>query len=221
MQNQKYYRLAVFSAFFLLLQVVNFSTAQAQESKQKPEMSVVGIELGNRESAKKYLLPGHAPRVQEDGKASYFFYNEWGTQVMRLTVASVDDPYFITEIEVFSVGETYSKRHYQDKEHGLMMTENGIFIGFRQTAMNLIVGIRNAGKPNMIGPGEVIDLKGEPKERVKAEENREVLTYEISDIKLSDENLTANYEARYEFYKKKLKRFSLKINLEKEKLAKK
>jgi hypothetical protein len=221
MQNQKYYRLAVFSAFFLFFQVVSVFTAQAQESKQTPEMSVVGIELGNRESAKKYLLPGHAPRVDEEGRAGYYFYNEWGTQVMRLTVASVDDPYFITEIEVFSVGESYSKRHYQDKEHGLMMTENGIFIGFRQTAMNLIVGIRNAGKANIIGPGEVIDIKGEPKDRVKPEENREVLTYAIPDVKLAEENLTADYEARYEFYKKKLKRFSLKINLDKEKLAKK
>lgn len=221
MQKQKFYRLAVLSAFFLIFQVVNIFTAQAQESKQTPEMSVVGIELGNRESAKKYLLAGHAPRVDEEGRASYYFYNEWGTQVMRLTVASVDDPYFITEIEVFSVSESYKKRHYQDKEHGLMMTENGIFIGFRQTAMNLIVGVRNAGKANIIGPGEVVKIKGEPKDRIKEDENREVLTYEISDIKLSEENLTADYEARYEFYKKKLKRFSLKINLDTEKLAKK
>ncbi len=208
---KKHYRLTVFLSVFLILTI----SAAAQIAEIKPEMSVVGIELGNRESAKKYLLPGHVPRVEEDGRASYYFYNEWGTQVMRLTVASVDDPYFITEIEVFAVGKSYTKRHYQDKENGLMMTENGIFIGFRQTAMNLIVGVRNVGKPNTIGPGNVIDIKGEPKERVKTEEDREVLTYEIPNIKLAEENLSADYEARYEFSKKKLKRFSLKIKLNK------
>lgn len=202
------------SAVFLLLFFVFVFSSFAQNSEGKPEMSVVGIELGNRESAKKYLLAGHVPRVEEDGRASYYFYNEWGTQVMRLTVASVEDPYFITEIEVFAVGKSYTKRHYQDKENGLMMTENGIFIGFRQTAMNLIVGVKNAGKANTIGPGNVVKIKGEPKERIKPEEDREILTYEIPNIKLADEK-TADYTASYEFYKKKLKRFSLKITPQK------
>lgn len=220
MQKQKFYRFAVFSALFLLIQVVNISLIKAQESKSTPEMSVVGIELGNRESAKKYLLAGHSPRLDEEGRASYYFYNQWGTQVMRLTVPSLDDPYFITEIEVFSVGKSYTKRHYQDNENGLMMTENGIFIGFRQSAMNFIVGVRNVGKANTITPKEIVKIKGEPKEQNEPEKDRRILSYEFSDIKLADGE-TADYQASYEFYKKTLKRFSIKLVANEEKLAKK
>ncbi len=218
---QKFYRLAAFSTFFLIFHVVNLSTINAQDSESTPEMSVVGVKLGDRESAKKYLLPGHLPRIDEEGRASYFFYNEWGTQVMRLTVVSVDDPYFVTEIEVMAVGESYRKKHYQDKENGLMMTENGIFIGFRQTAMNFIIGVRNAGKANTIGPGEVVKIKGEPETREKVGEKGEVFTYSISDVTLTDVDLKANYEARYEFAKNKLSKFSIKIAVDAEKLAKK
>lgn len=218
---QKFYRLAVFSTFFLAFYVVNLSTINAQDSKSTPEMSVVGVKLGDRESAKKYLLQGHIPRVDEDGRASYTFFNQWGTQVMRLTVASIDDPYFVTEIEVKAVGESYLKKHYQDKQNGLMMTENGIFIGFRQTMMNLIVGVRNAGKANTIGPGEVVKIKGVPESRTKVGEKGEEIRYSMSDVKLSDDELTANYEAHYEFVKNKLSKFVLKIDVSAEKLAKK
>lgn len=208
MQIKKFYRLSVFAAIF---SAFLFTFANAQESSTAPEMSVVGIKLGDRESAKKYLLSGHVPRVDEEGRTSYFFYNEWGTQVMRLTVASADDPYFITEIEVFAVNDSYRKRHYQDTKNGLMPTENGIFIGFRQTAFNLIVGVRNVGKANTIGPSEVVKLKGEPNERVTIEKDRELLKYEVGDVELDDES-TADYRAEYEFYKKKLKRFLIKID---------
>ncbi|MEZ5425267.1 MAG: hypothetical protein R2747_03280 [Pyrinomonadaceae bacterium] len=213
MQTQKYFRIASLSLFFFLFIFASPNFAQPKEVK--PELSVVGVELGNRETAKKYLLPGHHPRAEEDGRASYYFYNEWGTQVMRLTVPSVDDPYFINEIEVFSVGKSYQKRHYQDAEHGLMMTENGIFIGFRQTAMNLFVGIRNVGKKNQIGPEALIDIKGEPTEREETGEKGEVLIYEIDNVKVADSETPGKYTGRYEFYKGKLKRFSLKIDLEK------
>ena len=75
---QKFYRLAAFSTFLLIFYVVNFSTINAQESNATPEMSVVGVKLGDRESAKTYLLPGHLPRIDEEGRASYFFYNVCG-----------------------------------------------------------------------------------------------------------------------------------------------
>lgn len=217
MRIPKFQQIVLFSAVLLIFQTFTIS---AQDSIGKPELSVVGVELGNRESAKNYLLPGHSPRVEEDGRAGYFFYNEWGTQVMRLTVASVDDPYFITGIEVFAVGDSYQKKHYQDTKNGLMMTENGIFIGFRQTAMNLIIGIRNAGKRNTIGPDAVIDIKGEPTKREKIDEKGEALIYEIPAVKVKDSETDVKYVARYEFSGKKLKRFSLKIIVEDEKLAK-
>ncbi len=209
---QRFYRYAALSAFFLFLFGASFLSASAQDLKTGPERSVVGIELGNRDSAKKYLLPGHVPRVDDEGRTSYFFYNEWGTQVMRLTVPSAEDPYFVTEIEVVAVGKSYRKRHYQDKENGLMMTENGIFIGFRQTAMNLFVGVRNLGKANTIGPGEVVKIKGEPDSRTKSDENVELLTYSLPGVMFENADFTADYYAEYEFSKNKLRRFLIRID---------
>lgn len=215
---QKFYRLAVLASILLLFQFVQTANAQT-ESRGTPELSVVGVELGNRESAKEYLKTGHSPRPEPDGRASYYFYNEWGTQVMRLTVPSVDDPFFITEIEVFAVGESYQKTHYQDKENGLFITENGVFIGFRETAMYVLFAVKNAGKKNQIGPDSLVDIKGEPAERFESEQKREVLTYTIPGVKVKDAETPGTYTARYEFSKKKLRRFSFKIEFDDERIA--
>ena len=214
MQKPNFLRLSFVFLLFLIIQVANVSIVNAQKSENTPELSVAGIELGNRESAKKFLTDGYSPRPEEDGRASFYFYNEWGTQVMRLTADSMDDPYYLTEIEVFGVGESYTNTHYVAKDTGIFATENGIFIGYRQSVASIIIGIPNVGRKNRIGPKDVIGIKGEPLERKKTEENREVVTYEFSDVKLPGENVTADYAARYEFYKKRLRRFSIKINVD-------
>ncbi len=213
MQNYKYSRLTIIFSLFLIFQFADSAIVNAQKSENTPELSVAGIELGNRESAKKFLTEGFSPRPEEDGRVSYYFYNEWGTQVMRLTADSADDPYYLTEIEVFGVNRKYTNTHYVAKDTGLFVTENGIFIGYRQSVASIIIGIPNVGRKNRIGPNDVVDIKGKPLERKKTDNKREVVTYQIPDIKLSDENAAADYTARYEFYEKKLRRFSISIDV--------
>ncbi len=221
MQKQKYYFIAALSAMFAIFQFASGYTVQAQTSKAAPEMSVAGIQLGSRESAKAFLTSGHQPRVGKDGRPTYYFYNKFGSQVMKLTAASFDDPYFLTEIEVFAVGAKYQERHFQAENVKYFSTENDIFIGFKQSAMYLIAGVKNTGGKNEITPKDVVELKGEPSGRVNKEKNREVLSYDISDVKLPNEKMTTNYQASYEFYKKKLKRFSIKLDLDERMQAKK
>lgn len=218
MQNKKFYRLVV----LVIFQIVLVTGLQAQEaSETKADLSVAGIELGNRESAEKFLKDGYSPRIEEDGRVSYAFYNEWATQVMRLYAPSMEDKYFITEIEVYRVGRSYKERHFHLKDVELFQTDGGVFIGFKQSAAFLIAGIKNAGKINEFKPKHIVKQKGEPTERVeKPEEKRETLIYKTESIKLSDET-TAKHEAEYEFYKDKLKKFRVKIESEKSMLAKK
>lgn len=222
MQKQKFYRLASALALVVTFQFIFVLSIQAQESSEmKPEMSVAGIELGNRESAKKFLGDGYAPRLEQDGTVGYYFYNKWGNQVLRLNAPSMDDKYFITEIEVFRVGRKYQKNHYQAENIKYFSTENNIFIGFKQSAMFMIAGIKNAGKINQFKPKHIVKIKGEPTERNKAEKKRETLIYKMQDVQLSNQKNGVRYEASYEFYKKKLKRFKMKISWDEKNLAKK
>jgi hypothetical protein len=199
---------AIFSlAVFFTVFCSPAALTNAQTKKHAPELSVAGIELGNRESAKK-LLSKYTPRIGYDGKATYWFYNKFGTQVMTLTAASKDDPFFITEIEVFAVDQNYKNKHFVANDFGFFVTESGIFIGYRQSAFSMIVGVPNAGREDRIGPKDVIRKKGQPRERVK-EQKLERFTYHAANVPAADGN--ADYEARYQFYKNQLNRFSIKI----------
>lgn len=197
------------SLFFFLFFFV--STMSAQNSA--PEMSVAGLEIGNSVKNKAFLST-YSPRKDEDGRPNFYFYNKFGTQVMKLTAESFENPYFITEIEVFKVDESYQKKHFIAEKVGFFVTESGIFIGYRQSTVSFLVGIPNVGREDMIGPKDVIKKKGIPFERVKSEK-KEVIIYQIANVKLSEqsENIHdfTNYFARYEFYKNRLQRFSLKI----------
>lgn len=207
MQKQKYYRVAAILAVFVIFQFATVFSVRAKFSKSAPEMSVSGLELGNREKAKAFLSPGYGVRVGEDGRPTYYFYNKFGSQVMKLTAASFDDPYFLTEIEVFAVGEKYQERHFQAEAIRYFETENDIFVGFKNSTMYFFAGVKNTGSRNEITPKDVVELKGELSGRADTEKNREVLSYNIADIKVPGEKMTANYQASYEFYKKKLKDF--------------
>ena len=197
--------------------ILTFSTSvlQAQEKQPPtPEMSVAGLKLGDRESGKAFLS-SYQPRTDEDGLPKYYFYNGQGTTVMKVTAGSVDDPYFVTEIEVFWVGESYQKRHYFLKDKPHFVTESGLFIGFRQTggslALALIVGVPNVGRSNIIGPKDVIKRKGEPDNKVVNEKETK-FDYHTDDAAFGDAKY--KYTAFYRFYKKELTRFVLKIEPE-------
>lgn len=205
--------LKLFAASFAALFTIFAITAvKAQEKpRSAPEMSVAGLKLGDRESGKAFLEL-YQPRTDEDGLPRYYFYNGQGTTVMKVTAASVEDPYFVTEIEVFGVGESYQKRHYFLKKMPHFVTESGIFIGFRQSgkglALALIVGVPNVGRSNIIGPKDVIRRKGEPDDRV-VNDKEETFDYRFDSLAVAGTNY--KYSAFYRFYKRELKRFVFKL----------
>lgn len=176
----------------------------------KPDLIVAQFELGNREKAKDFLAGGYRSRPGEDGRPEYYFYNEFGTQVLKLVGESSEDPYFITEIEAFAVGETYKNKHFQLKDTGYFVTESGIFIGYRQSVASMIL-FPGVTRRDIIGPKDIIEIKGKPGERSVSEKKRDVFIYQVPDVKIAGESDTYNYQARYEFANKQLKRFNLKI----------
>lgn len=188
------------------------SIIQAQEKKQLvPELTVAGLKLGDRESGKAFLHL-YQPRTDEDNVPKYYFYNGQGTTVMKVTAASIEDPFFVTEIEVFRVSEAYQKRHFFLKDTGHFVTESGIFIGLRQKAGNLalamLVGVPNIGRSNIIGPNDVIRRKGEPDDR-ETKDKEETFDYRIENIQVGGAD--HKYSAFYRFYKRELKQFIFRI----------
>lgn len=201
MQKQRFFRVAFFLA---MISVFGFS-AMAQN---KPDLSVAGVKLGDRVSAKAFL-EGYSSRFDDAGRPVFLFFNKPGTEVLKFVSASAEDVYFITEIEIFSVGESYQNRLYIAEKFDSFETENGIFLGLRQSATSLIFGL-----PNKIGPKDLVKKKGEPKARTK-KEKRDVLAYSLNDIELVNETDKFNYSASYEFYKSTLKKITLKISADK------
>ena len=198
--------------FAAVFTFIAMTAVQAQEKpRSAPEMSVAGLKLGDRESGKSFLEL-YQPRTDEDGLPKYYFYNGQGTTVMKVTAASVEDPYFVTEIEVFGVGESYQKRHYFLKKMPHFVTESGIFIGFRQSgkglALALIVGVPNVGRSNIIGPKDVIKRKGEPDDQTVNEKER-IFNYGGQSVEIG--GVSYKYSALYRFYERELRRFILKI----------
>ena len=207
MTKQRYCRLTFGLAMIAVLQFLLVFAAQAQDAKALPELSVAGVKLGDREKAKAFLAE-YQPRRGDDGRPNYLFYNKFGTQVMRLAAASYDDPYFIMEIEVFAVGKSYQTKNFVADKIGFFETESKIFIGEQQSASSLIFGVANR-----IGAKDLVKKKGAPTEQIKTDD-RETITYNLSGIELSGESKTNRYDysARYEFYKNRLKKFTLKIS---------
>ncbi len=186
------------------------SSVSSQTNESEPELSVAGISLGDEESAKS-VLQSYSPRYDNDlNQPKYFFYNGYGNQVMTVTAHSKERPFLIVGIEVFSVGETYQKKHFQMKDTNSFMSESGFFIGARPSATSLLFAI-----PNVTRPGDVIGKKGQPQADEKADQVR-TLRYEIGSVKALEgkaKNVSFGaYTAEYRFYKNKLSRFSIAVS---------
>ena len=188
------------------------SSASSQTTQSEPEMSVAGLRLGDGESAQA-ILQNYSPRYDNDlSQPRYFFYNGYGNQVMTVTAHSKERPFLIVAVEVFAVGESYQKKHFQMKETNSFMSESGFFIGARPSAKSLIFAI-----PNVTGPKEVIKKAGQPQADEKSDKVR-TLRYEFGAVKeleaqeakLKDINFGA-YTAEYRFYKNKLRRFIIAV----------
>jgi len=205
--------------------VVMFAAASSvlpQTTLSEPELSVAGLRLGGDEAAAKNVLQSYSPRYDnERGLPTYFFYNGYGNQVMSVAAHSKERPFLIVAIEVFSVGESYQKKHFQMKETNSFMSESGFFIGARPSATSMIFAIAN-----VTGPKEVIKKKGQPTGDEKTDKVR-TLSYQTSAVEelemrekqLKDVNFGA-YTAQYRFYKNKLSRFSIAVNTADSKEAK-
>ena len=204
-----------FSVFCLTMSFLfaAFAVAAQQEKTITPDLSVAGVRLGNRATAKAFL-EGFQPRIGEDSRPTYYFYNRAATQVMKLTGASFEDRFLIVEIEVYKVGKSYTAPHFQADKIGFFKTESDIFVGWKQSMASAITGIPNVDGKDRTGPKTVAKKIGEPTKR-STEGERETLFYEIPEIEITDETgKTAKfvYAAQYEFNDDKLKRFVLKIS---------
>lgn len=199
--------------FFIFMSVARISVA-AQTAQQAPELGVAGFRLGEDEEKTKEMLKGYSPRFDnESGQPKYFFYNGYGNQVMSVTGYSKEHPYLIVAIDVFSVGESYQKKHYQMKDKNSFMSESGFFIGQRPSVSSLLFAI-----PNITKPKGVIKKKGAPNVDKKEKKSR-ILYYQLNAVdQLQNQEAKINgvnfgsYTAEYRFVKNKLNHFTITIN---------
>ncbi len=201
-----------FAVLFFSLALTD--TLIAQDKKSEPELSVAGIRLGDRASAKKFL-ESYSPGTGDEGQPEYSFWNKFGNQVMKVSALSFEDRYFITRIEVFYAPQSYMGRHYVLKDQGFFVTENGIFIGYRQSALAFITGIPNAAREDRIGPNDIVRKKGEPTSRT-TRDKKEISIYDLGkiDLEIDGRNESVKYSATYETNKNRLRRIVIEISSE-------
>lgn len=187
---------------------------RSQTTQRDPELCAAGFCIGENEETVKAKLQDYSPRYDNEmQQPKYFFYNEYGNQVMSITAYSKERPHLIVGIEVFAVDESYQKKHFQMKNTAAFTTESGFFIGLRPSATSMIFGVPNATKPKT-----VIKKKGKPEVDEKPNKVR-ILRYKSGEVKNS-ETPEANsnrvnfssYTAEYRFYKNNLRRLIISGN---------
>lgn len=202
----------IFTVWLAILAGGATGAAAQDEKKITPDFSVSNVRLGDRTSAKAFL-GNYQARIGEDGRPVYYFFNKYANQVFKLTGASFEDRFFLTELEVYRVGKSYRNIHFQAEKIGHFKTEKDIFIGYKQSKASAITGIPNVDGNDMTGPKTVVRKIGEPTER-EAEGKNETFLYRVAETALTDEAGTRrvfDYAARYEFDDGRLKRFVLAI----------
>lgn len=205
----------VFFIFAAIISIIAGGVpAAGQILRPEPELGVADFRIGGDEETAKVLLQSYSPRFDNElGQPKYFFYNEYANQVMSLTGYSKERPFLIVAVDVFAVGESYQKKHFQMKDKSAFISESGFFIGARPSATSLIFGI-----PNVTGANEVIKKRGAPDADEKNKKVR-TLRYQIGKVKeleakeskLKAVNFGA-YTAEYRFYKNKLSRLTISVN---------
>ena len=209
--NSKYV-FSILTALLLIASMNLLTTAQAL--RPEPELGVADFRIGGNEEKTKTLLQNYSPRYDNKlDQPKYFFYNEYGNQVLSLTGYSRERPFLIVAIDVFAVGESYQNKHFQMKDRTSFMSESGFFIGARPSVTSLMFAI-----PNVTGPKEVISKKGTPDADEKTDKVRtlrykfgQVKELEAQEAKLKEINF-GSYAAEYRFYKNKLSRYSIVVD---------
>lgn len=216
----------VYFSAFLVFSTFSGISAAAQTARPAPELVVNGFRLGGDEESAKKILQNYSPRYDNElGQPKYFFYNQYGNQVMTLTGYSKERPFLIVAAEVFGVGKSYQARHFQMKDKSYFETESSFFIGTRPSASSMIFGVAN-----MIGPKDVTSKKGAPDADEKDGKTR-ILRYsfnapamaETQKVKLQTSSVKSSaptnsplpvfgsYKAEYHFVKNQLRRFVIAI----------
>lgn len=198
---------------FLFLFGANISFINAQKAENSPEISVAGIKLNDEISGGEFLSK-FAPRIDTDGKPTFYFYNEYGTQVLKLKGFSQEKPHLIISAEVFLVGKSYRERHFFLKEISSFNTESGFFTGIGQSAKSILFAVTHATRPDV-----VTKKKGNPTQTQK-EDKKETLIYEYNfdasnKSPFADNNgfTITSYTAKYEFSKDVLKKYSISVDV--------
>jgi hypothetical protein len=197
-----------FTVTFFSLIIFAAAAVRSQTRQPNPELCAAGFCIGENEEAVKAKLQGFSPRYDNElQRPKYFFYNEFGDQVMSITAYSKERPHLLVGIEVFGVDQSYRTKHFQMKNTAAFTTESGFFIGLRPSATSMIFGV-----PNSTGPKEVIKKKGKPVVDEKPDKFR-ILRYKFGEVKRfgtpeanSNKVNFNSYTAEYRFYKKNLRR---------------
>lgn len=190
--------------------VLSASAIQIFSQTTQPELGIAGFKLGGDEAAVKVKLQGYSPRYDNElGQPKYYFYNEYGNQVMAITCYSRERPFLVVGIEVFAVGESYQNKHFQMKGVNLFVSESGFYIGEKPSAKSLIFAV-----PNVTGAKDVIKKLGTPETDEKADKNARTLMYHSNEVKelpaKNGVNFSA-YTAQFKFVKNRLRRFSIAL----------
>lgn len=201
------------TTFFTLLTFGGIS-ARAQSTRPDPDLCASNFCLGETEDAVKTKLQGFSPRFDNpQQQPKYFFYNEYGNQVLSLTAYSKERPYLLVSIEVFGVDDTYTTKHFQLKDTAAFTTESGFFIGLRPSASSMIFGV-----PNATGPKDIANKKGKPDTDETPDKVR-VFRYKLGDVKKLDSQEAntksvkfGSYTAEYRFYKNRLRHYILAVD---------
>lgn len=204
----------IFAAAFFALIILADVSVSAQTTRPEPEKCAAGFCLGENEEAAKAVLQSYSPRYDnERHQPKYFFYNEYGNQVMSITALSKEHPFLIVGVEIFAVDDSYQVKHYQMKDTAAFTTESGFFIGLRPSTTSMIFGV-----PNSTGPKEVIKKKGQPDIDEKPNKFR-IVRYKFSDVKKLETPETqaknvnfGSYTAEYRFYKNNLRHLILAVD---------
>jgi len=208
--SKKIFSGRAFLPFIIALFLVSAGySVNAQEAKNAPEMTVAGVRLLDEGSGKAFLEK-YTPRRDEKNRPVYYFYNEYATEVLKLTAVSEQKPFLIVGAEVYAVGESYRERHFQLNKIPSFATESGFFVGVRQSAKSLLFGVADKTDKE-----KLTKAKGKPDE-IGKKEKREVLTYRLNELTAMRGDKAVQilqYVAVYEFYKDKLKKFSINIEM--------
>lgn len=183
---------------------MSLTDERQQQQRPAPEMSVAGVRLNNEASGRAFLA-GYSFRRDEANRPVYFFYDQYGTQVLALTAYSPERRFLITAAEVFSVGPSYTKTYYVLKDVPFT-SESGFFLGDKPSATSLIFG-----SPNRISVKKLIAKKGAPDNQTKNGKSETVI-YTFADSPKGDVP-AGNYRAEYDFSYGKLKKFRIETVL--------